>query len=283
MHRIPFLLRRRCGIRYGHDISRCSYLWSEEPPDILIDMLRRRLYLRNGNQGIRYRYQTHVEGRQPIQTSIDLRFRHRHTGLHFSPNELFQQSLESIHDQHVRFQVQQRGTRKADQRSVNPLYYVTFTTATICASFILFGGFNTTDAVNTLSLLCGFLVIFTGVYLLNLSREDPEGHQLLSNAVENGIPTDGMSGITTRHSMQLRRSGDGHYRNSSGSINLSAGDRDRLIHNYDTENGVRLHDIGEDSDDENGKRTSFDGAFSDGKSASKQDGPRRPSRALAFR
>src|SRR5271154_4464066 len=63
---------------------------------------------------------------------------------------------------------------------VNPLYYVTFTTATLCASFILFRGFNTSDAVNTLSLLSGFLVIFTGVYLLNLSRGDPNGHRLIS-------------------------------------------------------------------------------------------------------
>lgn len=55
---------------------------------------------------------------------------------------------------------------------VNPLYYVTFTTATLCASFILFSGFNTTDTINTLSLICGFLITFTGVYLLNLSRTD---------------------------------------------------------------------------------------------------------------
>ncbi|KAG9948457.1 DUF803-domain-containing protein, partial [Aureobasidium melanogenum] len=40
---------------------------------------------------------------------------------------------------------------------VNPLYYVTFTTCTLVASFILFQGFNTSDAVNTISLLCGFL------------------------------------------------------------------------------------------------------------------------------
>ena len=84
--------------------------------------------------------------------------------------------------------------------SVNPLYYVTFTTCTLTASFILFGGFNTTDAINTISLLCGFLTIFTGVYLLNLAREDPDGatHGLSASARNDprgsyhhvdGIPT----------------------------------------------------------------------------------------------
>lgn len=172
---------------------------------------------------------------------------------------------------------------KAKRYSVNPLYYVTFTTATICASFILFGGFNTTDAVNTISLLCGFLVIFTGVYLLNLSREDPEGRQLLSNTLENGVPTDGMAGLATRHSMQLRRSDEGHYRTSSGSINLANGDRQRLIHNYDRENGhVDLHDLGEDSEEEDGKK-SIDKPIPNGHKRTSSDAPRRPSRTMAFR
>jgi hypothetical protein len=94
--------------------------------------------------------------------------------------------------------------------SVNPIYYVTFTTATLIASFVLFKGFNTNDAVNTISLLCGFLIIFTGVYLLNLSRGDPHG---LGDAAvsgrapfDDGIPTDGLSGLQSRRSMQMRRS-----------------------------------------------------------------------------
>lgn len=103
--------------------------------------------------------------------------------------------------------------------SVNPLYYVTFTTCTLTASFILFQGFNTTDAVNTISLLCGFLVIFTGVYILNLSRDDPEGIKHMQGAVHSkrevdGIPTDGFAGPLTRRSMQLRRSSE-HQRGLS--------------------------------------------------------------------
>lgn len=75
--------------------------------------------------------------------------------------------------------------------SVNPIYYVFFTTSTIIASAILFQGFNTTDAGKTVSLICGFLIIFMGVYLLNLSREpeQPKGH----SALETGMMSESLS------------------------------------------------------------------------------------------
>ncbi|KAJ5725259.1 magnesium transporter NIPA5 [Penicillium malachiteum] len=129
---------------------------------------------------------------------------------------------------------------------VNPLYYVTFTTATLCASFILFQGFNTTDAVNTISLLCGFLIIFTGVYLLNLSRHDPDGRNLSNSKLDDeGVPTDGIASFQTRRSMQSRRS------SSSIAFLNGNGDREGLIHSYDIENhaGIGLEDLAEDSDD----------------------------------
>ncbi|OQO05865.1 hypothetical protein B0A48_09960 [Cryoendolithus antarcticus] len=173
---------------------------------------------------------------------------------------------------------------------VNPLYYVTFTTLTLVASFILFGGFNTTDAINTISLLCGFLTIFTGVYLLNLSREDPDGVNLGRKGMVagdargeysevDGIPTDGLTGLQTRLSMQSRRSlsGDeGHGRSASWSLRSPgavtggynsfpakgkmAGEG-HVMHSYDVEAGG-LGDLAEDSDEDSGKsghkRTSFD-------------------------
>ncbi|KAI0449529.1 magnesium transporter NIPA-domain-containing protein [Xylaria acuta] len=114
---------------------------------------------------------------------------------------------------------------------VNPLYYVTFTTATLVASFILFSGFNTTDVVNTLSLLCGFLITFTGVYLLNLSRRDPDGMKMLAGQGTDAIGTDMISSIQTRLSMQSRRSQD--PRASIGSRGHS--DRDGLMRAYDEE------------------------------------------------
>lgn len=68
--------------------------------------------------------------------------------------------------------------------SVNPMYYVGFSTATIVASLILFQGFNTTDATNTVSLLAGFIVIFLGVHILNLSRREQDG--ATANGYDNG-------------------------------------------------------------------------------------------------
>ncbi|KAJ8655155.1 hypothetical protein O0I10_009190 [Lichtheimia ornata] len=50
---------------------------------------------------------------------------------------------------------------------VNPIYFVCFTTATIAASTILFQGFNVDSPVYVISLISGFVIIFTGVYLLD--------------------------------------------------------------------------------------------------------------------
>lgn len=79
------------------------------------------------------------------------------------------------------------------------MYYVGFSSATIVASLILFQGFNTTDGTNTLSLLCGFIVTFLGVHLLNLSRKSDGEHH---SALENGL-------INPRLSLQGRMSIDG--------------------------------------------------------------------------
>jgi hypothetical protein len=143
--------------------------------------------------------------------------------------------------------------------SVNPLYYVTFTTATLCASFILFSGFNTTEAVNTISLLCGFLVTFAGVYLLNLSRGDPNGTKLAGRRRGDAIGTDPISSLQTRMSMEARRS-LGHARGHSSS------DRDGLIRAYDEEEavGFGLTDLAEDSDEDVDPRSPMIGSHSNG-------------------
>ena len=142
---------------------------------------------------------------------------------------------------------------------MNPLYYVTFTTATLCASFILFQGFNTTDAVSIISLLSGFLVIFTGVYLLNLSHGDPDGHKLLNGTTASeGVPTDGIAGLQTRRSMQARRSSIEARRLSTGSAHYGHSDREGLIHAYDEENGgFGLTDLAEESEGDD-KNISFE-------------------------
>ncbi|KAI3337044.1 DUF803-domain-containing protein [Xylariaceae sp. AK1471] len=134
---------------------------------------------------------------------------------------------------------------------VNPLYYVTFTTATLCASFILFDGFNTTDVVNTLSLLSGFLVTFTGVYLLNLSRRDPDGMKMLAGQGTDATGTDMISSIQTRLSMQSRRSQD--PRASIGSRGHS--DREGLMRAYDEEQAHGEFGLTDDNDDHGMSRT----------------------------
>lgn len=102
-----------------------------------------------------------------------------------------------------------------DTSIVNPLYYVTFTTATLCASFLLFSGFNTTNASNSVSLICGFLIIFAGVYLLNVSRGDNIKNLFPSKAID-GMPMDNMmAGVQTRHSLQLQRASMQHRRSAS--------------------------------------------------------------------
>lgn len=127
---------------------------------------------------------------------------------------------------------------------VNPLYYVTFTTATLCASFILFQGFNTVDAVSTISLLCGFLVIFAGVYLLDLARADPDAYNMMHGKMyrEDSIPTDPVASLQTRRSIQARRSSaDPHRRRSSFNFRMDGGhgrESEGLIHSYDVEEGA---------------------------------------------
>jgi hypothetical protein len=109
------------------------------------------------------------------------------------------------------------------------------------------------DAVNTLSLLCGFLTIFTGVYLLNISRGDPDGRRMINSQTQDGIATDIISGIQTRRSMQSRRSLDPHRMSVGSSYGRrSAGDREALIRGYDEEEnmGFGLTDLAGDSDDD---------------------------------
>lgn len=57
---------------------------------------------------------------------------------------------------------------------VTPIYYVFFTTATIIASVALFQGFDGSDPHQVVSALCGFLIIFLGVYLLCIPNESPK-------------------------------------------------------------------------------------------------------------
>lgn len=89
------------------------------------------------------------------------------------------------------------------------MYYVCFSTATIVASLILFQGLNTTDGVTTVSLLCGFVITFLGVHLLNISRA-PEPPHIHDSALENGLMNPRLS-VSGRLSLE-GWNGIGRYR-----------------------------------------------------------------------
>lgn len=55
---------------------------------------------------------------------------------------------------------------------VNAIFYVGFTTCTLSASFIFYKGLNTDDVTNIFSIVCGFLLDFTGVAVLTLSKKE---------------------------------------------------------------------------------------------------------------
>ena len=193
--RLLTVLLIRSNLCKRYDIPDCAKVWKKKPSDLHLDMLYCRLGLGHVCQGLWYSTQINAGWQQSIYASFYIRLYNCSRGLYFDANELLQQGLEPISNIIVSISNPGYSQNLIFYARVNPLYYVTFTTATLCASFVLFQGFNTADAVNTISLLCGFLVIFTGVYLLNLSRGDPDGHTLLNGKVSNGIPTDGIASI----------------------------------------------------------------------------------------
>jgi hypothetical protein len=150
----------------------------------------------------------------------------------------------------------------------------------------MFRGFNTTGATNTLSLLCGFLVIFSGVYLLDMSRKDPVGDTLLGSGhpgsiggfEESAIPTDSLTAFATRRSMQARRSSvEGgstrHSRTHSWGSSVaggrrSLGDREALMHDF------TLHQLAEDFE---GDHTQVPNGHSKKKPEDEEQGFRMPS------
>ena len=93
---------------------------------------------------------------------------------------------------------------------------------------------------------------FTGVYLLNISRGDPDGHKMINRAPYDGIATDIVSGIQTRRSMQARRSLDPHRMSMGSNGYERSDDREGLIRAYDEEEnaGFGLTDLAEDSDED---------------------------------
>ena len=186
----------------NHDIQSGPNVWQEESPRLPLDLFDCRIGFSHVYQRFRRCRQIDICWPKSIHPPFDIRLRHCRRRVHPSTNELLQQSPRSI----LHVAVSSIYGRRLLISSVNPLYYVTFTTATLCASFILFKGFNTTSAVNTLSLLCGFLVIFSGVYLLNYSRTDPHGFSAIDREMEFPLENGISAAVQGRRSLQGRRS-----------------------------------------------------------------------------
>jgi len=170
---------------------------------------------------------------------------------------------------------------------VNPMYYVGFSSATIVASLILFQGFNTTDATNTVSLLCGFIVTFLGVHILNVSRQPENVVVQNGNAgMEGGISLEGRLSVDGWHGIRSQRrdgmrSHMGHGRQSS----LYRAQTSTLFNAFEADDHptetVGLHQLreedesDEDVDERTALRTSTQGQR--GPSRSHSHSPNHPS------
>ncbi|KAH8722832.1 magnesium transporter NIPA-domain-containing protein [Phaeosphaeriaceae sp. PMI808] len=70
---------------------------------------------------------------------------------------------------------------------VNALYYVGFTTCTLSASIIFYQGLNTSDWISIISMMCGFLLNFTGISLLTLPKVASSKETHLESIRERGM------------------------------------------------------------------------------------------------
>ncbi|KAJ5920038.1 hypothetical protein N7516_010896 [Penicillium verrucosum] len=97
---------------------------------------------------------------------------------------------------------------------VNAMYYVGFTTCTLSASIIFYQGLNTSNWTSIISMICGFLLNFTGISLLTLSKT--------ASPSEKGM--DSVRGFNTQ-SLELSHGRYSHVRTSSVEIEQALGRR----------------------------------------------------------
>jgi len=134
---------------------------------------------------------------------------------------------------------------------VNPMYYVGFSTATIIASLILFRGFNTSDYVNIMSLIAGFIITFLGVHLLNLSRksESPPLDESTHTLLEGGFMNPRLS-LTGRMSTDSNWSAHGgpSWPTGHGRRSTLYKSQDAQLHHAFGDEGVGLELLREDDE-----------------------------------
>ncbi|KAJ2614897.1 hypothetical protein H4S08_001499 [Coemansia sp. RSA 1365] len=89
-----------------------------------------------------------------------------------------------------------------DTNLVTPIYYVFFTSATILASVALFQGFTDSTNKELVSLFCGFITIFIGVFLLNSTKCTAASNA--ANGQHQPLPTDEPGFCTSNYSTRSR-------------------------------------------------------------------------------
>ncbi|KAJ2065507.1 hypothetical protein GGI17_000320 [Coemansia sp. S146] len=88
---------------------------------------------------------------------------------------------------------------------VTPIYYVFFTSATIVASVALFQGFTDSTNKELASLLCGFITIFIGVFLLNGTKSGGPNSPCSDGGEHQPLPTEEPGRIGSYSGGSLRR------------------------------------------------------------------------------
>ena len=81
---------------------------------------------------------------------------------------------------------------------VTPIYNVLFTTATIAASVIMMQGIYDATTPDIITIFCGFITTFIGVFLLNTPKAHP-GLRRNSSIGGSMLPTDSIIGKTLLH------------------------------------------------------------------------------------
>lgn len=99
-----------------------------------------------------------------------------------------------------------------------------------------------TNSIGTMSLLCGFLIIFSGVYLLNYSGSDADGHKFSDERLDDETIVDTAEDVRTGLPLQdLPRFSD----------ETQYGDRTGLMQSYGVRsNGYILRDLSRDGEEQ---------------------------------
>jgi hypothetical protein len=182
--------------------------------------------IRHGTQSLWNRPQIDVRWCESIHIRFDLSVCSRCCPLHRHTDELPQQGAWRILTVHVGLGIVHITSEcRSDDfiYSVSPIYYVTFTTAVLLASFVLFQGFNITDGIKSITLLTGFLVIFLGVYLLNYHANPPSDLEFSDHRLSS------MSSMSFEGSTSHSRSFFELHDSTRSSMESQSGDRDKLI------------------------------------------------------